>query len=121
MKKNIALCILLCSLFFGAQAQPRYEIVTEAICWTVSAVDSSLLRVVLQSTRTSERITIGYYNAAGAEVTVTGGTLALGWCNNCTVAYTLPPSMHEPGLNRAVIAAILPRRLKYLQKRHHAA
>lgn len=121
MKKFIALCILLGSAIYSALAQPRYEIVTEAICWTVSAVDSSLLRVVLQSTRTSERITIGYYNAAGTEITVSGGTLALGWCNNCTVAFIPPTMIHSPGMNRATFAAILPRRLKYLQKRHHAA
>lgn len=78
-----ALCILLCGV---AMAQNRYEIITEAICWTVGSTDSSLMRVVLQSTRTTERITLGYYNAQGTEITVAGGTLALGWCDNCTIA-----------------------------------
>jgi len=78
-----ALCILLCGV---AMAQNRYEIITEALCWTVGSTDSSLMRVVLQSTRTTERITLGYYNAQGTEITVAGGTLALGWCDNCTIA-----------------------------------
>ena len=121
MKKYIALCILLGSGIFSAPAQPRYEIVTEAICWNVGGTDSSLLRVVLQSTRTSERITIGYYNAAGTEITVSGGTLALGWCNNCTVAYMPPPQITPPALHRLDWSAILPRRLKYLNKHDHAA
>lgn len=122
MKKFIALCILLGSGVFIAPAQPRYEIVTEAICWTVGGTDSSLLRVVLQSTRTTERITIGYYNAAGTEITVSGGALALGWCNNCTVAYTPPGCTLQPPVgSRHFFAATLPRKRKYLNKHYHTA
>lgn len=78
-----ALCILLGSALI---AQNRYEIITEALCWTVGSTDSSIMRVVLQSTRTDERITLGYYNAQCNEIAVSGGQLALGWCNNCTIA-----------------------------------
>ena len=63
-----------------AMAQPRYTVEKIPMCWTVSAVDSSVTKIVLISSVSDQLITIGYYNADGAEVTVSGGTLAYGYC-----------------------------------------
>lgn len=76
------------SLFFffavaqSAFAQPRYEIIPMPLCWTVGSVDSSLTRYVLVSSAGAVT-TVRTVNAAGATVTVTGGSVRNGHCDCC--------------------------------------
>lgn len=78
--KKLFLSFFLLSWAWLLSAQV-YQIVQEPVCWTVGAVDSSLNRYVLISNLDYQppRV-LSYTNAAGDTVTVTGGTVNLGYC-----------------------------------------
>lgn len=93
--KNILLFFFVC-LTVGAWAQiPTNPIVTssvdanpevmeEEVCWSVGGVDSSLTRFYyIDPSDTSKNQILFYVNASGAVVTVSGGTLTLGYCGCC--------------------------------------
>lgn len=63
------------------QAQPRYGIYYEELCWrTAGGADSSIVRYVLTPSQYEEPITLFFTNANADTITVSGGTLSLCWC-----------------------------------------
>jgi hypothetical protein len=60
------------------------EVLEEEICWSVNGVDSSLTRFTYVDPSDSTQNTVLFYvNAMGQVVSVSGGTLSLGFCGCC--------------------------------------
>lgn len=82
MKHLLYISFLFLSL--AAAAQPRYAILKVPQCWTTpTAVDSSVTRHVLIGTQYAAPITLFFTNANEDTVTVSGGSLAFGYCDCC--------------------------------------
>lgn len=84
--KKIILVLLCAGLAWATvQAQAVQEIAPTPMCWVVGGADSSLVRYLLLSSRTPATAQLmAYRNAAGQNVTVTGGVLYYGACACCT-------------------------------------
>lgn len=83
--KKLLFYTLLSAFAFAAGAQPRYEILALPVCWTVSNIDSNLVRFVLVSSEASAPMELFYLDSQGSNTTVTpDGQLRNGWCCNCT-------------------------------------
>ena len=86
MKKSsfLIVCLLVMSclgLLPTLQAQPRYGIYYEELCWrTPAGADSSIVRYVLTPSQYEEPITLFFTNANADTISVAGGTLSLCWC-----------------------------------------
>jgi len=78
--KHFYVLLLVCLPLASAMAQTRYSVEKIPLCWTVGSTDSSITKVVLISSASDQMVTIGYYNADGDDVTVSGGTLQYGYC-----------------------------------------
>lgn len=75
--------ILLLFLSYVAWSQ-RYDIVSQQICWNTGSVDSSLNRIFLVSTRSSQIKQLGYLNSNAQKVDVSGGgSFSQGYCGCC--------------------------------------
>lgn len=57
-----------------------YSILPDAMCWSISGADSSIVRLVLASSSASQPGYIRYVNLSGQAVNVTGGTMSYGYC-----------------------------------------
>lgn len=57
-----------------------YSILPDAMCWSISGADSSIVRLVLASTTASQPGFVRYVDLSGQAVNVTGGTLSYGYC-----------------------------------------
>ena len=81
MKSIITISLLFLSCVAWSQ---RYDIVSQQICWNTGSVDSSLNRIFLVSTRSSQIKQLGYLNSNGQTVDVSGGgTFSQGYCGCC--------------------------------------
>lgn len=63
--------------------QSVFSITTTPMCWITGGVDSTLFRYVLVGSRATEPTVMGYRNAAGLQVAVSGGRLYYGQCECC--------------------------------------
>ena len=80
MKHYLHVFILVLLPVAAVFAQPRYSVEKIPLCWTVGSTDSSITKVVLISSASDQLVTIGYYNADGNDITVSGGSLQFGYC-----------------------------------------
>lgn len=90
MKRYLAFTLIsLFAIVGGFTYSPTYstfsppQIIGTPVCWTTSA-DSNLIRYDLVSQSASPGKVLFYVNAAGNEVSVSGGILKNGWCCPCS-------------------------------------
>jgi len=75
MRKIITLLAFLAA-YTTAKAQVQYQIIDVPVCWN----DSSLIKYVYV-TSSGAYAALGYYNADGLPVSVSGGTVRPGFCS----------------------------------------
>lgn len=67
-------------LAYNLQAQGVFSIQSLPVCWSIGAVDSSLVANWLISANSPTPTVLGYLNAEGQAVSVAGGSVANGYC-----------------------------------------
>lgn len=82
--------ILLAKISF---AQVQYQIVSTPLCWN----DSSVVRFNLVTAQGAV-VNLGAYNAQGNAVTISGGTLDIGYCDGDTIPGNIPDIIARNGL-----------------------
>lgn len=74
----------------GISGQGIYLIEQQECCWDTGSVDSTVMRVMIISSRTPDYPSImGYTDSGGNVVTVSGGTVSLGSCSSQSAAPTI--------------------------------
>lgn len=67
----------------GLSGQGIYLIEQQEVCWNTGAIDSTVMRVMIISSRTPDYPSImGYTDASGNVVSVSGGIVSLGSCDS---------------------------------------
>lgn len=108
--KETYVIALLIGLFFQAQAQPRYGIRHEYLCWSAPGdVDSNVIRYTMAATQTTAVSILYYTDMDGATISVSGGSLRYGPCSCASNVFSAPatPAPTIPPLTSQV-AILMP-------------